>query len=295
MQPVDKQEHHQLESILKRAWQVRRENFSDTVVFSAPGRTMSVSVTGNECAMNCAHCCGIYLRGMSSLKKALSSSRGEKSSYLVSGGSNELGRVPLMEHWAELKKLANRGKLNLHTGLVTEEEARRLAEIASVVSFDFVGDNDTISAVYNRSFTVDDYLESYRYLQKYTRVVPHICIGLDRGRIRGEYRALHLLKQEKVEAISMIIFRPTTGTAFSDCSPPRPEDVGRFMAETRIMFPETPLYLGCMRPGGGYRELVDVYAINAGLNKIVLPAPAARRLALDKGLNIVLSEECCSL
>lgn len=286
---------NELEKILELAWQTRQANFSNNIEFVTPGRTLSVSVTGEKCALNCAHCSGIYLRNMATLGKALQSKNDDEKSYLVSGGSDGQGKVPLLENFAELKELAGRGPLNLHAGLVTEDEARLLAEIASVVSFDFVGDDETIFAVYGLPVKVEDYLDSYRYLQKHVRVVPHLCIGLNGGKIKGEYEALHLLKQEKVEAISMIIFRPTADTAFSKCSPPPPEEAAYFIATARLMFPHTPIYLGCMRPGGRYREVIDPYALRAGVNKLVLPAPTARRQAARMGLTVNLSEECCSL
>jgi lipoyl synthase len=284
-----------LEQLLEKAWQARQAFFPNRIEFAAPNRTLPVSVTGGGCELNCAHCSGIYLQNMIPLEKALSSKRGRERSYLVSGGSNKQGKVPLFERWSELEELAGRGSLNLHTGLVNEEEACRLASIARVVSFDFVGDNETIASVYGLPCTVDDYLASYRYLKKYVSVIPHLCIGLNRGQIKSEYDALHLLKQEAVEAISMIIFRPTPGTAFGDCEPPEPDEVARFMATARLMFPGTPLYLGCMRPGGRYRETVDSLALKAGVNKIVLPAPSARLRAAELGLEISISEECCSL
>ncbi len=291
MQKVEQE----VNKLLDKAWETRRLFFPDQVKFSAPNRTLSVSVTGANCSLKCGHCNGIYLQNMVSLEKALGSKRGRERSYLVSGGSDLQGKVPLLEKWIELKELAARGPLNLHTGLVTEEEARQLSEIARVVSFDFLGDNETIRNVYGLSVTVDDYLASYRYLQKYTSVIPHICIGLHAGKIKGEYNALDQLKEEAVEAISMIIFRPTEGTAYSACEAPPAEEVARFIATARLMFPRTPIYLGCMRPGGRYRDAVDSLALRAGVNKIVLPAPAARRKAEELGLEISISEECCSL
>jgi lipoyl synthase len=284
-----------LEKLLEQAWQARQAFFPDQVVFAAPNRTLAVTVTGSSCSLNCAHCAGKYLQEMIPLEKALSSKRGRERSYLVSGGCNEQGKVPLLERWAELEELAGRGPLNLHTGLVDDDEAARLAKIARVISFDFVGDNETIAAVYGLPVTVEDYLYSYRCLLKYCSVIPHICIGLNAGRIKGEYEALRLLRQEAVEAISIIIFRPTAGTAFRDCAPPSPEEAARFIATARLMFPLTPLYLGCMRPSGSYRETLDSLALKAGVNKIVLPAPAARSQAAELGLEISISEECCSL
>ncbi len=298
MHPIKGQTDLDIDHILNQAWGARQANFNNTVVFSTPGKTVSVSVTGPGCALNCAHCAGVYLRSMVPLDKALADSRDlnrKETSYLISGGSDTRGRVPLLQNLQELKELAKQGPLNLHTGLVGEEEARQLGDIAEVVSFDLVGDNETIADVYGLSATVEDYFASYRILQKYTRVVPHLCIGLNGGMIRGEYETLHLLRQEKVEAISMIIFRPTAETPFSGCRPPSPAEVVHLMASARLMFPHTPIYLGCMRPGGRYREIVDVYALKAGVNKIVLPAPEARREAVRMGLSVKISEECCSL
>ncbi len=289
------QVNEDLTSLLRRAWKVREAFFPAAVEFTAPNRTLAISVTGSSCALNCSHCAGHYLKGMLPLEKVLSSKKGREKSYLVSGGSDRGGKVPLLERWAELEELAGRGPLNLHTGLVDEEESRRLSHIARVVSFDFVGDEETIADVYHLPKTVKDYLDSYRSLQKYNSVIPHICLGLNGGQIRGEYNTLHLLRTEAVEAISMIIFRPTAETAFSDCLPPPPEEVARFIATARLMFPRTPLYLGCMRPVGSYREVVDTFALEAGINKIVLPAPAARTRAAELGLDISISEECCSL
>jgi lipoyl synthase len=285
----------ELERLLERAWEVRRTFFPDSIEFSAPNRTLSVSVTGGHCDLNCAHCAGVYLQHMVPLEKVLPGKKGREKSYLVSGGCTREGRVPLLERWAELKELASRGRLNMHTGLVSDTEAARLSEISSVISFDFVGDNETIASVYGLPATVEDYLASYRSLQKYSRVVPHLCIGLSCGVIKGEYKALEMLRQEAVEAISMLVFRPTAGTPFANCDPPPSDEVGRFLATARLMFPGTPLYLGCMRPGGRYREDLDCLAIRAGFNKIVLPTPGARQLAYDFGLSITLSEECCSL
>ena len=284
-----------LKEILEKAWKVRKVFFPDTVEFALPNNTLAVSVTGTECELHCAHCNGAYLKQMTPLKKALESRDNHVLSYLVSGGCNAQGKVPLLEHWAELKKLAARGRLNLHTGLVGVEEVQRLGAIADVVSFDFVGDNDTIANVYGIKATVDDYLTAYRTLNRYVRVIPHICIGLDGGRIKGEYKILETLKYEAVEAISMIVFRPTAGTAFSDCQPPSLDEVALFIATARLMFPRTPLYLGCMRPGGRYREKLDLLALEAGINKIVLPAPAARHRAEQLGLIVTGTGECCSL
>lgn len=59
------------------------------------------------------------------------------------------------------------------------------------------------------------------------------------------------------------------------------------------MFPGTPIHLGCMRPGGAWRREADVLAIDAGVDLIVRPAPAAVEHARAQGISIVETDECC--
>lgn len=265
------------------------------IEFVTPRKTLAVSVTGSSCDLNCAHCGGHYLRGMASLAEALGR-RGERAgSFLVSGGCTAAGRVPLREHWAQIERLALRGPLNLHTGLVTAEDAAAIGKIARVVSFDFVADASVLRNIYGLPASPEDYLRSYRHLRRHCRVVPHICIGIMGGRIESEYRALKILKQEGAGAISFIVFRPTPGTVLAGASPPPPEEVAGVLAEARALFPRASLHLGCMRPGGRYRETLDCFALGAGINKIVQPAAPAKRLALQMGLKVSFGEECCAL
>ncbi len=273
----------------------RGDFIPDRVEFISPRLTLPVSVTGKECALNCAHCGGHYLQGMVGLEEALGR-RGEGvKSFLVSGGCNPEGRVPHRERWAELEALALRGSLNFHPGLVGAADAAAIGGIARVVSFDFVVDRAVIEEVYGLQASPDDYIRSYRYLRRHCRVVPHICIGIMGGRIESEYRALKILRREGAEAISFIVFRPTPGTAFAGAAPPSPEETAAVLAEARVLFPRTPLYLGCMRPGGRHREELDCLALGIGINKIVRPTAAARRLAVKMRLKVNYGKECCAL
>jgi len=67
------------------------------------------------------------------------------------------------------------------------------------------------------------------------------------------------------------------------------------LAEARFRFPDVPLYLGCMRPKGGYRHELDPLAVRAGLNVLVSPSRPARQMAADLGLATRESRECCVL
>lgn len=280
---------------LQESWLVRSRHFSPEIIFVYPRRTLAVRSTGLSCPLNCAHCAAHYLKGMVSLDQALRQKGRRYTSFLLSGDSNRQGRVPHQEKWLMIGELALKGKLNIHSGLVGEEEARQIGCLAETVSFDFVADAETIGQVYGLPVGPEKFLETYRSLRRYCRVVPHICIGLSGGRIRGEYRVLQMLREEGAEAISFIVFRPTIGTKLERCLPPPLEDVARILAFARISFPRTPLYLGCLRPGGSYREKLDCLALQAGVNKIVQPAVTARHLAQMLGLAAESAEECCVL
>ena len=53
-----------VEEMLERAWRARRQRWPDEITASLPADTLPVSVTGNSCALDCAHCGGHYLAAM---------------------------------------------------------------------------------------------------------------------------------------------------------------------------------------------------------------------------------------
>ena len=283
----------------KEAWMLRERNFPASIQFDFPKSTKVVSLTGNDCSLNCAHCGGHYLKQMTPVEEYVTECTSDKkqqfSSCLISGGCDSDGKVPFSDSREMLLQLKQQKKMNFHVGLVSEEEAAQLPEICDVVSFDFVGDNETIQEVYGLNKTVNDYLASYRSLRKYVKTLPHICIGLRGGKISGEYKALELLSQEGVDALVFIVFSPTKNTKFADNAPPSIKEVSKIIATARTIFPSTPIHLGCMRPKGRYRAQLDEAAIACGVNKIVVPTKAAYDTASKLGLEIISGEECCVL
>ena len=259
--------------------------------FSYPHQTKSISVTGSDCEQNCAHCNGHYLKHMLPISAIKDNSA---TSFLISGGCKD-GRVPITQHVAELKSLKQGRRYNLHVGLIEGAEVAQITEIADCVSFDFVGDDETIRAVFGIERTVSDYIQCYQELQQKVKVMPHICIGLHGGEIRGEYRAVELLQELGMDGLTFIIFTPTRGTPYADCLPPKIEEVVKLLQWARQVCPSIPIHLGCMRPGGRYRSEIDQWAVTIGLDTIVNPTPKAVALAKELGISILRSEECCSL
>jgi len=260
------------------------------ICFAYPHNTKSISVTEQHCEQDCAHCGGHYLKAMLPMSAMLTSSA---TSFLISGGCKVDGTVPIGQHAAQLKALKQGRRYNLHVGLMNGTEIAEIAELADYVSFDFVGDDETIREVFGLQRTVSDYVHCYTELRRQVKVMPHICIGLFGGEIKGEYRAVELLQELGMDGLTFIIFTPTRGTRYADCSPPKMEDVVKFLTWARQACPSLPMHLGCMRPGGRYRSEIDQWAVNIGLDTIVNPTPGAVALAKQLGLSIVGREECC--
>ena len=87
---------------------------------------------------------------------------------------------------------------------------------------------------------------------------------------------------------------PIHGTPMENVTPPKPEDIARFIATARLLLPDTPVVLGCMRPKGEHRKLTDVLAVKAGVDAIAFPGKEAIQLAQSKGFELFFSSVCCS-
>ena len=281
-----------LESKLARAWAVRQANFPDEITWSYPLDTAVLSLTGPNCGLNCAHCGGHYLKGMRPIWEAEPDGA---PSCLISGGCDPAGRVPVLAHLDRVRAWRQGRRLNWHVGLISEAEMAAIAPLADLVSFDLVGDDKTIREVYGLDRTVQDYVEAYRLIRRYARTLPHITIGLRGGVLGHERPALQLLEEMGADGLVFLVLIPTPGTRYADRLPPSPAVVADLLAEARLRFPTTPIYLGCMRPKGPYRDELDPLAVRAGVNVIVSPARTARRLAADLGLATRNMRECCVL
>ncbi len=283
---------HSLDQKLERAWAVRKAHFPDKITWSSPLDTAVLSLTGPRCALDCAHCGGHYLRGMKAIWEA---EPDNSPSCLISGGCDSQGRVPVLNHLDRVRAWRQGRTMNWHVGFVSDAEMEVISPLVDVVSFDFVGDDVTIREVYGTDRGVDDYVATYRRLKRYARTIPHVTLGLRGGGLGHERAAFRILRDLGVDGLVLLVFVPTPGTRYADRRPPLPEAAAELIAEARVHFPMAPIYLGCMRPGGRYRDRLDTLAIRAGVNVIVSPSRTARRLAARLDLHQLLVRECCVL
>lgn len=279
---------------------------TDEFCQSGSERFVGVSVTGQQCALNCPHCEGEMLRHMASRRNGESLFELLKrlndngvTGALISGGSDKNGKVPLMPHIDDMAraKIEIGMKLSVHTGLVDHGEAMALKDAdVGIAMLDIIGDRETIRDVYGLDATPADFDSSLDALcSANLKVSPHIVIGLNFGKITGESAALDMVAKYPVEALILVVIMPLHGTGMEKVSPPEVGGIKELFVQAREKFGDRKVILGCARPMGPMRVSIDEAALDAGLDGIAYPAPdVADKLASGSG-NYRFVEKCCSM
>ena len=217
---------------------------------------------------------------------------------LVSGGCLPDGSVPLEIFAPTLGKIKRDLGLTVlvHTGIVNDETAFQLKNAGvDAALIDVIGSDETIREIYSLNNTTRDYEEALRNLNVAgIDFVPHVIVGLHHGELKGEFEALKMIKKYKPSSVVIISFMPIQGTPMARIKPPTPQDIAKTIATARIMFPQTPLVLGCMRPKGDHRVETDILGLKAGVNGIAFPSEEAIQLAKTRGYEIGFSSFCCA-
>lgn len=263
---------------------------------------LPISVTGNSCSLRCRHCNGVYLRHMIGITSAeglisICERLKQKGGYgfLLSGGCDSEGRVPLLSFLPVIKKIKLEYDLyiNVHPGLADKNYIKQIASAGpDMVSVDIIGDNNTIREVYNLSKTVDDYRDMLYYLGKYqVNTTPHITIGLHGGKILGEYNALSIVEEEGYDSVVLLVFVPTPGTYYGDKTPPDLSSVKKLFRYARERFDSVSL--GCMKPHGIYRQKLEKIAVELGFDRIAQPSFAVKKMMDDMGIDVEQKTGCC--
>jgi len=182
-----------------------------------------------------------------------------------------------------------------HTGITDFSIAKRLEAGVDAALIDIIGSDETIREIYQLNVRVEDYDKSLRALHEAkVPTVPHVLVGLHYGKLKGELHALEMISKYEPSAVIIIALMPIHGTPMENVNPPSPEDVVKVLATAKLMMPETPLVLGCMRPKGEHKIKTDVLAIKSGVHAIAFPTNEAIQLAEAMGLETAFSSLCCS-
>lgn len=273
--------------------------------YSSPNSFPTISVTGTSCALKCKHCGGKVLETMNPALSAkelfeLCTNLKEDGAKgcLISGGCLPDGSVPLEGFIGALERIKRELGLTVfvHTGIINFETAISLKQAGiDAALIDTIGSGETIKKTCNLNVTPKDYANSLEALDKAELAfVPHVIVGLNKGRLDGELEALKMISQVRPSALVIIAFMPIHDTDMANTTPPKPVDIAKVTAIARLMFPRTPLILGCMRPKGAARGSTDVLALKAGVDAVAFPSEEAIKYVQNAHFRFSFSSFCCA-
>lgn len=296
-------------AIRERIWRSRQQSLEkygrNLSLFITSDFFPSISLTGSKCQLHCKHCEGVLL---SRLISADSPEKLEETAcrlatsgaigMLITGGCDTEGRVPTATVAESIERIKQETDLIViaHTGFITPDEAYALAAAGiDGIAFDVVGDSGTVRRVYGLDATEDDYLQSLEAISDAEiDLFPHVCVGLDFGKLRGELRALELIRQINPATVVITGLMPVAGTPMSSVKPD-PYDFAEVFCRAEELFSEIPVTLGCAHSSGRDRELIERIALSCGVLHIAIPTPGFVRYAEAEGYNIEYFGTCCGV
>lgn len=270
----------------------------------------SISVTGTKCDINCKYCNKIFLAHMKSaespedlLKICFELNSQKAKGLLVSGGYNKRGVVPLIPYISAIDKIKKETNLilNLHTGLVSQEEVELIASTGTkqtIISFDLVQDNKVINDIIGlpKSISAKTYEESFNFLvDAGLEVIPHISIGMNYGKysIEAIDKAIEISLNANVKTMVFLGLIPKKGTEMANSQPPSSIDFQKILLYSVLKsVGKTEISVGCMR---NKSEELDIASIDAGINRIQIPRRNALKYAEKKGIKIIRNNYCCAI
>ena len=265
------------------------------------------SITAGACALMCDHCEANILDPM--IPATSPEMLEEKvrdlvllhnlQGFLLSGGSNRRNEIAYERYYPVIEKLKTEFphlRIAIHSALLDEARAKRM-ETAGVdtAMMDVIGAQETIRDVYHLDRSVDDFEATLASLCSTSmEVVPHIVIGLHYGRTMGEANALDICARHGIHALVLVVVMPFYAKA-GTFSAPATRDVGEIFLEARQRLANKQVLLGCARPPGMARRVIDSYAVMAGLDGIAFPADGMVALADVIGRPYHQEHACCSI
>ncbi len=307
------------EELQQAAWQARHAHHPPELYFAVPGakryetdhyrntrwRFASISLTGRSCELQCDHCRGRMLERMlpapdpdALLTHAQRLLERGCEGVLISGGCDLDGVVPVRPYLPAIARVRSMGlRVIVHTGLLDRETVEGLKSAGvDQVLLDIVGDEATIRRILHLERTPADYEHALALVREAgIPVAPHVIAGLNYGELRGELNALEIIRRQGADVVVIVVLRPLPHTPLARTPVVAAEAVGRLVAVARLLFPATPLTLGCARPPAPSKAEIERLAVLAGVNSLAYPDPTTINLAGALGLCTSFVESCCTL
>ena len=246
------------------------------------------SVTGRNCRQQCSHCRGRFLKGMIPVTPEDLVSTAEKyynqgaEGFLLSGGCDEHGRVPVMPFLNAIKKIKAETnlKINIHTGFLSRPEALELISAGiDCFSIDIVRDREVIKKCLNLDVSPHKYEETLEALEGSAKIVPHVCTGLQSA--EGEQKSLELISKFEVSSIAVLGLIPARDS----------ERMISFVSEA--VKTGRPVTIGCMRPRGNVP--LEIGCVEAGASAMAAPNHMTLEILKERGWTVIEKSECCAL
>jgi uncharacterized radical SAM superfamily protein len=262
------------------------------------------SITGNNCRLNCSHCQGKILKTMKPtntpnklLEAAIQLKEKGGIGCLISGGSEVDGSISFEPFIPIIKQIKKKLGLTVfvHTGFINLKTAKELKKAkVDLALIDIIGSKKTIAKL-NIKAELEDYIKSLKALKTAKlQFVPHVIVGLDNKTIENEFKALKIISTTQPNAIVIIGFIPIIGTIMGKNQPGSPQNIAKVLVASKLLFPNTPIALGCMRQRGKNRKITELYALKSGISAIALPTKDTINYAINNGYKIKHHHYCCA-
>ncbi len=267
----------------------------------------AVSITGGDCKLNCDHCKAKILEPMIPARtpedlwrvvnEMVASGAG---GMLLTGGSNHRNEVEYDPYYETIRRIKDEFpgfRIAMHTALVDDAIASRMSDAGiDAAMMDVIGSQDTITQVYHLRRTPEDFERALEALTKTPmKVVPHIVVGLHYGQLLGEWRALEMVARHRPAALVLVVVMPTYANELRPFVAPDAHEVGQFFLDARKALADIPLLLGCARPAGEVKRIIDAYAVMAGVNGMAHPSDGMVELAARLDRQVRVTASCCSI
>lgn len=259
---------------------------------------ITVSLTGDQCALRCPHCQARFLKHMApaltpkelyDLAKE-SSKKGVKG-MLLSGGCDATGQVPIFNYLDIIKNIKENIdiSINVHTGFIHLDNIPKLRDKGiDIVSFEVIGSPGVVRKIYGLDLE-KDYFD--RALAAFSdgglKAVPHVTAGLDMGRDSGEEAALETIARH---APHFVVINALMSPETDAISAGRLQKV---LEMAREILPDgTAFGLGCMRPRGDI--LTATMVDELGIKAIVMPSKKLLNGLRGMDQEIIERDGCCA-
>ncbi len=269
---------------------------SERIFFYRPSpAVVPVSITGTRCELDCPHCRGRYLSGMVKasmptdlIRAFIAARKSGAKRLLITGGFTRSGRLPVENMISAIEEGKRRTgvKVSMHGGLLDKGIMDRLAKAGvDTLLLDVIGSQQAVTCHLGGGWSIRDYEDALSNAKtRFPLLAPHVLIGIEHGRVIGEYRAVDMIAEANPGACGILVL--------TDGGTPDPAEVKKVMGYARERL-ESHLTLGCMRGRGKPRIMYERMALDLEFDGIANPSQETLDYAKGAGLEVLFVGDCC--